>query len=147
MTNKNRYDIIALSNQRENIKLTNTHEQACGLPRRNTYDLYDEIWGFLDRGSECDFDDEDFSKENCINFLTKVRDKLGGCIMMNTIDIKAKLKELIDRYEEQREEASNLMSTYIDYGDDADKTYWIDFGTYNTLDCVLTALRKLYKEI
>ena len=67
--------------------------------------------------------------------------------MMNTIDIKAKLKELIDRYEEQREEASNLMSTYIDYGDDADKTYWIDFGTYTTLDCVLTALRKLYKDI
>ena len=67
--------------------------------------------------------------------------------MMNTIDIKVKLKELIDRYEEQREEVSNLMSTYIDYGDDADKTYWIDFGTYNTLDCVLTALRKLYKEI
>ena len=66
---------------------------------------------------------------------------------MNTIDIKAKLKELIDRYEEQREEASNLMSTYIDYGDDADKRYWIDFCTYNTLDCVLTALRKLYKEI
>lgn len=44
------------------------------------YDLYDEIWGFLNRGNKCDFDDEDFSKENCINFLTKVRDKLGNVL-------------------------------------------------------------------
>lgn len=73
---------------------------------------------------------------------------------MNTIDIKVKIKELIDRYEEQKNEVSKSMSDYqiktvsaiAENGED-DDTYWVDFGTYNTLDCVLTALRKLYKEV